>query len=129
MVRRTPLGIYVEAKNGSRLSLSYLYWGWIRHIAEEEGVELPKNDSETISFTENQTKRLASAIRTRADKIRKGLAPRDAKSYVDRIDIRFFPPEKTTDDRKTTAIDFDNPDAMDETAKFFELSRGVTLTY
>jgi hypothetical protein len=123
------LGIYAEAKNGSRRSLSYLYWGWIRHIAEEEGVKLPKNDSKTISFTEDETKRLASAIKSRADKIRKGLAPRDAKSYVDRIDSRFFPPESPLDERKATPVDFDNPDAMNETAKFFELSRGVTLTY
>jgi len=123
------LGIYAEAKNGNRRSLSYLYWGWIRHIAEEEGVQLPKNESETVSFTEDETKRLASAIRARAKKIRKGLAPRDAKSYVDQMDSRFFPSMKTKDEGKTTLVDFDNPDAMDETAKFFELSCGVTLTY
>jgi hypothetical protein len=123
------LGIHVEATNGSQRSLSYLYWGWIRHIAEAEGVRLPKNDSETISFTEDETKRLASAIRARADKIRRGLAPRDAKSYIDKIDSRFFPSEQTPDEGKTTPTDFDNPDAMDETAKFFESSRGVTLTY
>jgi hypothetical protein len=129
MARRIALAIYAEAKNGSRRSLSYLYWGWVRHIAEEEGVELPKNESETTSFTEDETKRLASAIKIRADKIRRGLAPRDAKSYVDQIDSRFFPPEETQDKGKTTPVDFDDPDAMDETAKFFELSRGVTLTY
>ncbi len=123
------MAIYVEAKNGTRRSLSYLYWGWIRHIAEEEGVELPKNDSETFSFTEDGTRSLASAIKARAEKIRKGLAPRDAKSYVDKIDSRFFPPEQTQDEGKAIAVDFDNPDAMDETAKFFELSHGVTFTY
>jgi hypothetical protein len=122
------LGIYAEAKNGSRHSFSYLYWGWIRQIAEDEGVKLPNDDSETISFTEDQTKMLASAIRNRADKIRKGLAPRNAKSYVDKIDNRFFPPESPGDKRKAAPVDFDNPDDMDETAKFFELSRGVTLT-
>ncbi|HEY6282558.1 MAG TPA: hypothetical protein VIW22_01380 [Nitrososphaerales archaeon] len=123
------MGIYAEAKNGSRRSFSYLYWGWIRHIAEEEGVELAKSDSETLSLTEDQTRRLASAIRARAEKVRKGLAPRDAKSYVDKIDDRFFPPEQTPDEGKATAIDFDNPDTMDDTAKFFELSHGVALTY
>jgi hypothetical protein len=123
------LGIYIEAKNGNRLSLSYLYWGWIRHIAEEEGVELPKADSETISFTEDQTKELASAIRAKSDKIRKGLAPRGAQAYVDSMDNQFILPEKSQDERKATATDFDNPDDLDETAKFFQLSRGVTLTY
>jgi len=88
-----------------------------------------KNDPETLSLTEDQTRRLASAIRARAEKVRKGLAPRDAKSYVDKIDGRFFPPEQNQDEGKAIAVDFDNPDAMDDTAKFFELSRGVTLTY
>lgn len=123
------MAIYVEAKNGTRRSLSYLYWGWVRHIAEEEGVDLPKNDSETIAFTEDETKRLASAIKARAEKIRRGLAPRNAKSYVDQIDNRFFPSEQDPDEGKTTPIDFDDPDSLDETAKFFELSRGVTFTY
>ena len=86
-------------------------------------------DSEIPSLTEKQTRNLASAIRTRAEKIRKGLAPRDAKSYVDKIDGRFFPSEKTQDEEKATVIDFDKPDAMDDTARFFELSRGVTLMY
>ncbi len=123
------MAIYAEAKYGTRRSFSYLYWGWIRHIAEEEGAELPKNDSETISFTEDQTRNLAAAIKARAEKIRKGLAPRDAKSYVDQVDSQFFPPEKGQDEGKTTPTDFDEPNAMDETAEFFELSQGVTLTY
>jgi len=123
------LAIHAQAKNGTRRSLSYLYWGWIRHIAEEEGVVLPKNDSETISFTEDETRSLAAAIKARAEKIRKGLAPRDAKSYVDQIDSRFFPPKKGPKEEQTTPVNFDEPDAMDETAEFFELSRGVTLTY
>ena len=123
------MAIYAEAKNGSRRSFSYLYWGWIRHIAEEEGVVLPKNDSETISFTEDETRSLAAAIKARAEKIRKGLAPRDAKSYVDQIDNQFFPPEKGPEEGQTTPVNFDEPDAMDETAEFFELSRGVTLAY
>jgi hypothetical protein len=123
------LAIYVEAKNGTRRSFSYLYWGWIRHITEEEGVKLANDDSETTSFTEDETKKLASAIRARAEKVRKGLAPRDAKSYVDKIDSQFFSPEKTGDEGKTTPVDFDDPDAMDDTAKFFELSHGVTLAF
>ncbi len=123
------MAIHAQAKNGTRRSLSYLYWGWIRHIAEEEGVVLPKNDSETISFTEDETRSLAAAIKARAEKIRKGLAPRDAKSYVDQIDSRFFPPEKGPKEEQTTPVNFDEPDAMDETAEFFELSRGVTLAY
>jgi hypothetical protein len=123
------LAIYAEAKNGSRRSLSYIYWGWIRHIAEEEGVVLPKNESETTSFTEDETRSLAAAIKARSEKIRKGLAPRDAKSYIDQIDSRFFPPEKGPDEGITTPINFDEPDALDETAEFFELSHGVTLTY
>ncbi|HEV2137867.1 MAG TPA: hypothetical protein VGR53_03430 [Nitrososphaerales archaeon] len=123
------MGIRANTKNGSQRSFSYLYWGWIRHIAEEEGVELAKNDADTLSLTEEQTKKLGSAIRARAEKVRKGLAPRDAKSYVDKIDDRFFSREQTQDEGKSIAVDFDNPDSMDDTAKFFELSRGVTLTY
>ncbi len=122
------LGIYVKAKNGSSRSLSYLYWGWIRQIAAEEGVVLPQSGSETDCLSEQQAKKLASALRTRAKKIRRGIAPRDASSYVKRIDRWWLP---KTEEQKAGEVnaDFDDPDSMDLTASFFDSSGGVTLRY
>jgi hypothetical protein len=123
------LGIYAEAKNGGSCSLSYLYWGWIRHIAKEEGVVVPQSGSATDSLSEDQAKKLASVLRAKAEKIREGLAPRDATSYVQQTDKEWFPPTVEGEDVGTLRADFDNPDEMDETAKFFESSGGVTLRY
>jgi hypothetical protein len=123
------LGIYVKAKRGESRSLSYLYWGWIRHLASDEGVALPLSSSKTDSLTEEQSKKLASAIRTRAEKIRNGLAGRDATSYVAHIDKEWFPPAGEGEDAGTLVADFDDPDDMEETARFFESSGGVTLRY
>ena len=122
------MGIYVKAKNGSSRSLSYLYWGWIRQIAAEEGVVLPQSGSETERLSEQQAKKLALALRARAEKIRRGMAPRDASSYVGRIDRRWFP--KTEDQKVGVAsADFDDPESLDSTASFFDSSGGVTLRY
>jgi hypothetical protein len=123
------LGIYAKAMNGGSRSLPHLYWSWIRHVAMEEGVTLPQSGSATDSLTEEEAKRLASVLRAKAKKIRKGLAVRDAASYVQQIDKQWFP---TTDEGKeagTLGADFDDPDDMDETANFFESSGGVTLRY
>jgi len=109
--------------------LSYLYWSWIRRVANEEGVTLPRSDSATDSLTEAEARRLASALRTRAEKIRKGVAPRDASSYVQQIDSGWFPPEVEGEGVGTLKADFDDPDSMDETAEFFGSSGGVTLRY
>ena len=94
--------------------MSYLYWSWIRHIATEEGVTLPQSGSATDLLTEGEAKRLASALRARAEKIRKGLAPRDATNYVRQIDKEWFPPMVEGDDVGTLRADFDGPDGMDE---------------
>jgi hypothetical protein len=122
------LGIHVEAKKGGSRELSYLYWSWIRHIATEEGLTLPQSASETDSLSEDEVKRLASVIRARADKIRKGLAPRDAASYVQQVDKQWFPPA-AGEEVEALSADFDDPDGMDETAEFLDSSGGVTLRY
>ena len=122
------LGIHAEAKKGGSRELSYLYWSWIRHVATEEGLTLPQSGSSTDSFSEDNAKKLASVIRARAEKIRKGLAPRDATTYVQQVDKQWFPPA-AGEDLGTLRADFDDPDSMDETAVFFESSGGVTLRY
>lgn len=123
------MGIYAKAKNGSSRSMSYLYWSWVRRIAKEEGVTLPQSGSATDSITEAETRRLASVLRARAEKIRKGIVPRDASSYVQQVDKEWFPPVVEREDIGTVSADFDDPDSMDDTAKFFESSGGVTLRY
>jgi hypothetical protein len=128
LFRKVVLGIDAKAKNGDSRSLSYLYWSWIRHIATEEDVTLPQSGSRTDSLTEEETKKLASALRARAEKIRKGLAPRDATSYVQQIDKQWFPSGEG-EDVGTLSADFDNPEGIDETAGFFDKSGGVTLRY
>jgi hypothetical protein len=122
------LGIHAEAKNGGSRELSYLYWSWIRHIAKEEGLTLPQSGSSTDSFPEDEAKKLASVIRARAEKIRKGVAPRDATSYVQQVDKQWFPPE-AGEDVGVVHADFDDPDGMEDTASFFDSSGGVTLRY
>lgn len=122
------LGIHVKAKNGSSRSLSNLYWGWIRKIAAEEGVVLPKGGSETDRLSEQQAKKLASALRARAEKIRMGIAPRDASSYVRGLDKRWFP-KAEEQEAGVVSADFDDPDSMDSTATFFDSSGGATLRY
>ena len=123
------MGIYAEAKNGGSRSMSYLYWSWIRRIAKEEGVTLPQSGSATDSLTDAEAKRLASALRARAQKIRKGIAPRDASSYVQQVDREWFPPAAEREDVGAVGADFDDPDSVDDTAKFFESSGGVKLRY
>ena len=123
------MGIHARAKNGGSLSMSYLYWGWVRRIASEEGVALPQSGTVMDSLTEAETRRLASALRIRAEKIRKGVAPRDASSYVQQIDKEWFPPDVEREGAGTLNADFDDPDCLDDTAKFFESSGGVTLRY
>ena len=90
---------------------------------------LPQSGSASDSLTEAQARRLASALRARAEKIRKGVAPRDAISYVQQIDKEWFPSEAKGDGVGTLSTDFDDPDHMDDTAEFFESSGGVTLRY
>ena len=109
--------------------MSYLYWSWVRRVAKEEGVTLPQSGTASDSLTEAQTRRLASALRARAEKIRRGIAPRDASLYVQQIDKEWFPPEAKGDGVGTLNTDFDDPDHMDDTAEFFESSGGVTLRY
>ena len=109
--------------------MSHLYWGWVRQVAMEEGVNLPQSGSATDSLTDAEAKRLASALRARAQKIRKGTAPRDASSYVQRADEGLFPQAVEGKDAGIVSADFDDPDSMDDTAKFFESSGGVTLRY
>lgn len=123
------MGIHAKAKNGGSRSFSYLYWSWIRRIAKEEGVVLPQSGSATDSLTEADARKLASALRARADKIRKGTAPRDASSYVQQVDKEWFPPEDESEGVGTLKADFDNPDRIDDTAEFFGSSGGVTLRY
>jgi len=109
--------------------MSYLYWSWVRRIAKEEGVTLPQSGSTTDSLTGAEAKRLASALRARAQKIRKGVVPRDASSYVQQADKEWFPPVVGREDVGSVGADFDDPDSMDDTARFFESSGGVTLRY
>jgi hypothetical protein len=123
------VGIYAKARNGDSRSLPHLYWSWIRYVATEEGVTLPQSGAATDSLTEDEAKRLASALRARAEKIRKGLAVRDATSYVRQIDKQWFPFAEEGKDAGTLGADFDDPDEMDETANFFESSGGVVLRY
>ena len=122
------MGVEITARDGRSRSWSHLYWSWIRHVATEEGVTLPQSGSTTDSIPDDEAKRLASALRARAEKIRKGLVPRDATSYVQQIDKRWFPVAEK-EDAGTITADFDEPDHMDKTAEFFESSRGVTLRY
>jgi hypothetical protein len=124
--KKDALGISVEAKNGEVRALSYLYWGWIRQIAAEEGVVLPKSGSEEDTLSSDQASELAAAIRTRAEKIRKGVAPRDASSYVRLINKEWLEEDEGA---ATMSADFDDPDSMEKTADFFESSGGVALTY
>jgi hypothetical protein len=119
------LAIDIKARNGTALSLSYLYWGWIRHIAKEEGVTLPQSGSSKDSLSEDDAKKLAAAIGARAEKIRKGVAPRDAGSFVRQMDEQSFGSKNSG----TVRADFDDPDSMDKTAGFFDLSGGVTIEY
>ncbi len=126
--RKVVLGIHVEAKSGGSRELPYLYWSWIRYIAKEEGLTLPQSGSATDSFSEDEAKKLASVIRARAERIRKGLAPRDATSYVQQFDKQWFP-SAAGEDVGALRADFDDPDSMDETANFFDSSGGVTLLY
>jgi hypothetical protein len=121
------VGVFVKARNGSSRSLSYLYWGWIRQVVAEEGVVLPQSGSETDRLSERQAKKLASALRARAKKIRTGVAPRNASSYVRRLDSRWLP--KVEEKAGAVSADFDDPDSMDLTASFFGSSGGVTLRY
>jgi len=90
---------------------------------------LPQSGSTTDSLTEEEAKKLASALRERAEKIRKGLAPRDATSYVQEVDKQWFPSEVGGEGPGTLSAEFDDPDGMDETADFFESSGGVSLRY
>ena len=122
------MAIFAKARNGGTSSLSYLYWSWIRHVATEAGVTLTQSGSTTDSLSEAETKKLASALRDRADKIRSGLAPRDASSYVQKVDKEWFP-SMAEGETGTLRTDFDDPDGMDKTADFFESSGGVTLRY
>jgi len=92
-------------------------------------VTLPQSGSETDALTEDESKRLASALRARAEKIRNGLAARDAATYVQQIDKKWFPPTAEGEGVGALRTDFDDPDGMDETADFFESSGGVTLRY
>jgi hypothetical protein len=123
------LGVQVKAKNGKSRSISYLYWSWVRHVVTEEGVALPQSGSIRDSLTGDDAKKLASALRVRAEKIRKGLAPRDAASFIQQVSKRWFPPSTGTEGVENLKADFDDPDSMDETASFFESSGGVTLKY
>jgi len=122
------VGIYVRARNDGSRSLSYLYWSWIRQVVAEEGVVLPQSESETERLSEREAKKIASALRTRAKKIREGTAPRDASSYVQRLDMKWFP-KGEEQETETVSADFDDPDSMDSTASFFDSSGGVSLRY
>jgi len=123
------LGVSVEAKNGGSRSLSYLHWSWIRHVARDEGVTIPQSGSSTDSLTAVEAKDLASALRARAEKIRKGTALRDATSFVQQADKDWFPPDDGSIGAGTVRADFDDPEGMEDVAGFFELSGGVTLRY
>ena len=90
---------------------------------------LPQSGSATDSLTEAEARRLASVLRARAEKIRKGIAPRDASSYVQQTDKEWFPPVAEGEGAGSMSTDFDHPDSMDDTAGFFESSGGVTLRY
>ena len=89
---------------------------------------LPQSGAAKDRLSARATKELASAIRARAEKIRRGEAPRDASSYIRLVSERWLPgsEERGAGDLKA---DFDDPDAMEETADFFYSSGGITLTY
>jgi len=91
-------------------------------------VTLPQSGSSSDSLSDEQARKLASALRSRADKIRKGMAPRDAKTFVQQMDKAWFSSMKGQESGELD-VDFDNPDSMDETAAFFRSSGGVKLTY
>jgi hypothetical protein len=129
MTRKDLLGIQVKAKNGRSRSISHLYWSWVRHVVAEEGVTLPQSGSESDSLSGDDAKKLASALRVRAEKIRKGFAPRDAASFVQQVNKQWSPPSTGTEGVEDLKADFDDPDSMDETASFFESSGGATLKY
>lgn len=122
------MGVLVRARNGGSRTISNLYWSWIRHVASEEDEALPQSGSSSETLSNNQTKRLALALRAKADKIRKGAAPRDATAYVQKLD-RDLLPSGDGQDMGSLKVDFDDPDSIDETASFFDGSGGVTLTY
>ena len=90
---------------------------------------LPQSGSSTDSLTAAEAKELASALRARAEKIRKGTAPRDATSFVQQADKDWFPPDHGSEGVGAIRADFDEPDGVDDVADFFELSGGVTLRY
>jgi len=123
------VGVQVKAKKGGSCSISYLYWNWIRQVVAEEGVTLPQSGSASDSLSGEDTRKLASALRTRAEKIRKGLAPRDAAAFVQRVDKQWFPQLTGKEGAEDLKADFDDPDGVDETASFFESSGGATLRY
>ena len=123
------MGVYAKARNGGSRKLSYLYWSWIRHVATEAGVALPQSGSATDSLSEQESKNLASALRDRAEKIRKGLAPRDATAFVRQANEQLLPPVAEKEGAGTIHAEFDEPDGMEETAVFFESSGGVLLQY
>lgn len=89
---------------------------------------MPQSGSSNDSLSDEQAKKLASALRSRANRIRKGMAPRDAKAFVQQMDKTWSPSMEEQEAGELDA-DFDNPDSMDETAAFFRSSGGVTLTY
>ncbi|MDE1852573.1 MAG: hypothetical protein KGI38_02365 [Thaumarchaeota archaeon] len=123
------MAIYAEAKNGGWRSLSPSYWTWIRHIATEEGLALPQSGSETETLSADEAKKLAVALKVRADKIRKGLALRDADSYLESWYEARTPPAIWEGKGNLHTIGYDEPNEMDKTADFFDLSGGVTFTY
>ena len=125
MVERAVLGIHARARSGEARALSFLYWSCICLIAAEEGVVLQTSGSEKDTLSSKQARELAAAIRTRAEKIRKGVAPRDASSYVQQADKEWLKEEGTG----ALRADFDDPDSMEKTATFFDSSGGVVLTY
>lgn len=129
MTRKDVLGIQVKAKNGDSRSISYLYWSWVRHVVAEEGVALPQSGSASESLSREDTRKLASALRSRAEKIRKGLAQRDAVSFVQLVDKQWLPPSSEGESAEDFKTDFDDPDSMDEMASFFESCGGATLKY
>ena len=80
-------------------------------------------------MTEVESERLASALRARAEKIRRGLVKRDASTYVEQIGKEWFPRAEDGEDTGVMAARFDDPEDMEKTAEFFETSGGVTLRY
>ena len=97
-------------------------------MVTEEGVALPQSGFETDRLSAGQAKKLASALRARAEKIRKGIVPRDASAYVRGLDRRWLP-QTEEPNAGTVGADFDDPDGMEATARFFDSSGGVTLRY